>query len=77
MTTLNTRIRMKRDTNKNWTSANPVLMNGEIIIVDTDSGEARIKIGDGKKAYGSLPFYDETAGKIATLDEVRQYIGIS
>lgn len=55
----NARIRWKRDTSANWTSNNPVLLNGEIIIVDTDSGEMRFKIGDGVKTYTQLPFEDE------------------
>lgn len=55
----NARIRWKRDTSANWTTNNPVLLNGEIIIVDTDSGEMRFKIGDGVKTYTQLPFEDE------------------
>lgn len=45
------RIQWKRDTSSNWTANNPVLLNGEIIIVDTESGEIRFKIGDGTKTY--------------------------
>lgn len=54
-----TRIQWKRDTSSNWTANNPVLLNGEIIIVDTDNGEIRFKIGDGVKTYTQLPFEDE------------------
>ena len=57
--TFNTRIKHKRDTSANWTSADPVLLNGELIIVDTASGEMRFKIGDGIKRYSQLPFQDE------------------
>ena len=57
--TFNTRIKNKRDTSANWTSKDPVLLNGEIIIVDTASGETRFKIGDGTKKYSQLPFQDE------------------
>lgn len=57
--TLNARISWKRDTSANWTSQDPVLLNGEIIIVDTASGETRFKIGDGTKKYSQLPFEDE------------------
>lgn len=56
---LQTRIKWCRDTSANWTSNNPVLLDGEIIIVDTDSGETRFKIGDGVKTYTQLPFEDE------------------
>lgn len=57
--TYNTRIKNKRDTSANWESKNPVLLNGEIAIVDTASGETRFKIGDGTKKYTQLPFQDE------------------
>lgn len=54
----NTRIKNKRDTEANWTSKNPVLLNGEIIVVDMASGETRFKVGDGAKKYSQLPFQD-------------------
>ena len=57
--TLNTRVKHKRDTSANWTSNNPVLLDGEIILVDTANGELRFKVGDGTKAYTQLPFTDE------------------
>ena len=58
--TINTRIQIKRDTAANWETNNPVLLNGEEIIVDTSVGEVRKKIGDGIKTYTQLPFTDET-----------------
>lgn len=57
--TFNVRIKHKRDTSANWTSKNPVLLNGEIVIVDTDAGGVRYKVGDGVKTYTQLPFDDE------------------
>lgn len=57
---LNARIKHKRDTASNWEASNPTLYNGEIILVDTDDGELRMKIGDGTKTYSQLPFTDET-----------------
>ena len=56
---LKTRIKSRKDTSANWTNNNPVLLDGEIIIVNTDSGETRFKIGDGIKTYTQLPFQDE------------------
>lgn len=53
------RIKFKRDTSANWTSADPIILNGEIILVDTQEGELRAKIGDGIKTYTQLPFSDE------------------
>ena len=57
--TYNARVKNKRDTSANWTTNDPVLLNGEIIIVDTASGEVRYKVGDGTKKYSQLPFTDE------------------
>ena len=59
MNTLKSRVQHKRDTSQNWTTANPVLLEGEIIIVDTQNGEKRTKTGDGAKRYTELPFDDE------------------
>ena len=56
---LKTRIKWRRDTSANWTNSNPVLLDGEVIIVTTDAGETRFKIGDGIKTYTQLPFQDE------------------
>lgn len=55
----NARVRNKRDTSANWTANDPVLLDGEIIIVDTASGEVRYKVGDGTKKYSQIPFSDE------------------
>ena len=55
----NSRIQWKRDTSANWTTNNPVLLDGEIIIVDTNSGETRFKVGNGTSTYTQLPFQDE------------------
>lgn len=64
---LNARIQTKRDTSANWTNANPVLLYGEMIIVDTANGEIRYKVGDGVKHYSELPFTDEIIrGSIST-----------
>lgn len=58
-TTLNTRIQSKRDTSANWTQNNPVLLDGEVIVVDTNSGDVRFKVGNGTSTYTQLPFQDE------------------
>ena len=62
------RVKFKRDTSSNWTSYNPILLNGEIILVDTDSGELRAKIGDGEKRYTQLPFTDEVIKNLIPTD---------
>ena len=57
--TYNARVKNKRDTSANWTANDPVLLNGEVIIVDTAAGNVRYKVGDGSKKYSQLPFADE------------------
>lgn len=57
--TFNTRVKWKRDTSANWTANNPILLDGEIIIIDTNAGETRFKIGNGISTYTQLPFQDE------------------
>lgn len=53
------RMRHKRDTSANWTANNPIILHGEIIVVDTADGKIRTKTGDGIKSYTQLPFDDE------------------
>lgn len=55
----NTRIKHKRDSEDNWSANNPILLNGECIIVDMNDGTTRIKIGDGTSSYSSLQFCDD------------------
>ena len=56
---IKTRIKHKRDTSSNWTKNDPVLLNGEVVIVDTANGEMRTKTGNGTSKYSALPFDDE------------------
>lgn len=56
---INARHQLSRDTSANWTASDPVLLDGEIVIVDTDAGDVRYKVGDGTKKYSQLPFDDE------------------
>ena len=66
---INARVKQKRDTDSNWQSKNPVLLNGEIILVDMSDGELRAKIGDGTSAYNLLSFTDEPLRNlIGTID---------
>lgn len=54
---LNARIKHKRDSDDNFKANNPMLLNGEIIIVDDDTSGVKIKIGDGFSLYSQLPFF--------------------
>lgn len=63
---INGRMKQKRDTAANWEAKNPVILNGEIVLVDTNAGELRAKIGDGVKKYSQLPFSDEVLRNLIT-----------
>lgn len=55
----NTRVKNKRDLVSNWTDKNPILLDGEVVVVDSTDGKSRFKIGDGAKHYSELSFQDE------------------
>ena len=55
---IKTRIQNKRDTNLNWTSANPILLDGELIIIDHETEGLKIKIGDGVNSYDKLNYFN-------------------
>ncbi len=57
--TFNARLKNKRDTHSNWTTNDPVLLDGEIAIVDTSDGEVKLKIGDGTSTYSQLDYICE------------------
>lgn len=71
-TTLNTRIKNKVDTYKNWTSANPTLLAGEIAIVTIPGSTGAVqqepatlfKVGDGVTAFKDLPFASGLAANV-------------
>jgi hypothetical protein len=46
-------IQIRRDTASNWTSANPVLAQGEM---GAETDTSKIKIGDGTTAWASLGY---------------------
>ena len=52
------RLAVRRDTAANWTSADPILAQGEFGY-ETDTG--LLKIGDGVTAWTALGFYDPSA----------------
>jgi hypothetical protein len=47
------RMKMRRGTQAEWSSENPVLRSGEIV-VETDT--LQVKIGNGTSNYNSLPY---------------------
>jgi hypothetical protein len=57
--TIPARIVFRRDTAAAWTTANPVLLNGELGL-ETDT--RKLKIGDGASTWGSLAYYSTSGG---------------
>ena len=49
-------IQQRRDTVANWTTKNPILLDGEQITVVFEDGKTRHKTGYGGKRYSELPF---------------------
>ena len=67
-TEVKVRMQQRRDTAAGWTSANPVLLNGELGF-ETDTKKA--KLGDGTSAWNSLsylPGFAISAYPLATAD---------
>ncbi len=58
-----TQIQLRRGTSTEWTTANPVLADGEIGL---ETNTRAYKIGDGMTAWSALP-YRELTGDFATL----------
>jgi hypothetical protein len=49
------RIQFRRGISSEWTTANPILAEGEIGL---ESDNRKFKIGDGATAWASLPYID-------------------
>lgn len=65
-------IQVRRDSAANWTSAGPVLHQGEIGL-ETDTG--KFKIGDGVTAWASLPYFASGGTGQAILSTVNPASG--
>ena len=64
------RIKTRRDTGANWTTTNPVLLDGEI---GYDKTAKKAKIGDGVATWTALPYlttldYNDLSNKPAATD---------
>lgn len=65
--TLTTRIALKTDTTANWSASTLVLLKGEQAIEIPESGEYKIKIGDGVNTFKDLPYVAMTPTEIKNL----------
>lgn len=60
MTLQNIKISLRSDSLENWISSDPVLKNGELVMVnDISAGLVRFKVGNGVSAFVQLPYVNE------------------
>ena len=75
------RIRPRRGTDTEWSLVNPILAEGELIMVCPDSGVGtgltKFKIGDGKSKYTELPYAFDGAATCTTGGSVSAFNVIS
>lgn len=57
-TEIKTRLRLRKDTLENWSKFNPVLLDGELALVETEDG-VKMKLGDGSTAFNNLPWFNQ------------------
>lgn len=67
--TLKARLIMRKDTEANFESADPVLWDGEEILVVCADGKIKRKLGDGVSRYKQLPF-SESGGSGIDIDRI-------
>lgn len=70
---MSTVIQLRRDLLANWELANPVLGEGEKVIILSPSGEAiGSKIGDGNNFFVDLPYYFDKTSSVKQVGGVVQ-----
>lgn len=64
--TLNARVQLKFDTKEKWEQANPILLKGEVAIInDVDNSMVLIKVGNGTDNFNTLPFLSAKAADVS------------
>lgn len=58
MAEFDTRIQQKGDTQANFESNNPILLENELVIVKMTDGSIKFKVGDGTSHFNSLEYTD-------------------
>jgi len=69
MATLNTRIALRSDSSANWANnSSVILLKGEMGIEFDDSGNVKMKVGDGISTWAALPYF---AGSDASTETAK------
>lgn len=76
-----TRIKLKKDTEGNWTQSDSLLLDGELILVNTPNGKTKIKIGGASGASdssgsGNAHNHGNTGNATVTVNTLQPYITI-
>lgn len=64
--TLNTRLVICNDTTANWGTSEKVLLKGEYAIEFPESGEPKVKVGNGTDKFADLPYLTNTPTEITS-----------
>ena len=64
---LSAKLKLRRGTAAEWQSSNLTLLDGEVAIVRTPTGD-RLKIGDGSKTWSQLDYFGENKLETASLE---------
>lgn len=70
---IGTHIQLRRDTTTNWTTFNPILLEGEVGL-ELDTGKS--KRGDGSTAWNSLA-YDKASTALQSHQSLANYVDLS
>lgn len=49
------RLLQRRDSLTNWINNNPILLDGELGLIDVNGNYTQMVIGDGKRSFNNLP----------------------
>lgn len=66
---LNVRVQNKRDTVTNWEANNPILLKGEMAIVQALNGNIKVKVGDGVTNFNDLTYVSGDVDPSVVLKE--------
>ena len=74
-------IKLKKDTEGNWTQSDSLLLDGELILVNTSNGKTKIKIGDASgtsdsSGSGNAHNHGNTGNATVTVNTLQPYITV-
>lgn len=62
-----TRIILRNDSTANWlANSSAVLLRGEVGFEFSESGQVKMKVGDGATVWADLPYFGESTGALVS-----------